>query len=38
MSNYYTTDDVNSTHQLSIIEYELASEYATIAYVNGKTI
>jgi|UniRef100_A0A6C0IYV0 hypothetical protein len=36
MSNYYTTDDVNSTHQLSIIEYELASEYATIAYVNGK--
>jgi len=36
MSDYYITNDVNSTHQLSIIEYELASEYATIAYNNGK--
>ena len=36
MSDYYTTDNVTSTYQLSIIEYELASEYATIAYVNGK--
>jgi len=36
MSNYYTTDDITCTRLLSIIEYELASEYATIAYVNGR--